>query len=223
MSIADSLTFDANGLIPAIAQDALTGHVRMVGYMNRESLELTLSEGRAVFYSRSRKTIWRKGESSGNELTVSAVYLDCDNDTVLLLTHPAGPTCHTGAASCFYRRVIDGVLVDERLDAAPEMLRLERELEARRESSSGKSYTKSLLEAGASKIGEKIREEADELSRAIANESDERVVSEAADVVYHVMVGLLHRGVSWRSVLGELARRSGVSGLVEKASRTPSK
>jgi phosphoribosyl-ATP pyrophosphohydrolase/phosphoribosyl-AMP cyclohydrolase len=220
---ADRLTFDANGLIAAVAQDALTGQVRMVGYMNREAFEITLREGRAVFYSRSRKTIWRKGESSGNELKVSDVFVDCDTDTILLLVHPAGPTCHTGAATCFYRRVIDGVLVDERFDATPEMTRLEVELASRKDATAGKSYTRSLLDAGAPKIGEKLREEADELARALEGESDERVASEAADVMYHLMVGLLHRGIAWRAVLAELARRSGVSGLVEKASRGAAK
>lgn len=214
------LRFDDAGLLPVIAQDRHTGEVRMVGFADEEALRATLQSGEAHFHSRSRDALWKKGESSGNVLHVSEVWTDCDADTVLYLCEPTGPTCHTGKPSCFFRRV-DGALniddVEER--ALPALEALFETLKARQRSDGGKSYTKSLLEKGPAKIGEKLREEADELAVAVQNESDERVVSEAADVMYHLAVGLLSRGVSMADVQKELARRFGVSGHAEKAGR----
>ncbi|HEY3594330.1 MAG TPA: bifunctional phosphoribosyl-AMP cyclohydrolase/phosphoribosyl-ATP diphosphatase HisIE [Polyangiaceae bacterium] len=215
------LKFDEQGLIPAIVQDRLTGEVRMCAFMNREALAQTLSTGRATFFSRSRQALWVKGETSGNVLDVSEVRADCDGDTLLLLVDPAGPSCHTGKQNCFFRPVsADGVAAEGNA-AAPFLGRLEAEIEARRQSSGEKSYTKSLLDAGTSKIGDKMREEADEFARALAGESEDRVASEAADVVYHLLVGLASRRVSWRSVVSALAKRSGTSGHAEKAARAP--
>jgi phosphoribosyl-ATP pyrophosphohydrolase/phosphoribosyl-AMP cyclohydrolase len=152
-------------------------------------------------------------------MRVHEVWLDCDADAVLYLLDPEGPSCHTGAPSCFVTRA------DERAQngprAAPLFVRLEEALEARKRATGEKSYTRSLLDGGAEKIGHKLREEADELARAVASESNERVASEAADVIYHAMVGLLSRGVSLREVEAELARRFGVSGHDEKAARRP--
>jgi len=213
------LRFDDRGLLPAIVQDRLTGEVRMVAWMNREALARTIETGKATFFSRSRNALWQKGESSGNHLVVHEIVADCDADTLLLLCEPAGPSCHTQRPGCFFRYLRDGILHDEPLHAVPFLERLEREIDARRHSTAERSYTKSLLEAGPPKIGAKLREEATELAEAIEGETDARVVSEAADLVYHLLVGLAHRGVSWRDVLGELARRFGTSGHVEKARR----
>ncbi len=218
-SVLDAVRFDDRGLVPAVAQDALTGEVRMVAFMSREALALTLSTGVAHFYSRSRSALWKKGESSGNTLSVVRVLLDCDGDCVLVMVNPAGPTCHTGAPSCFSREAREGAWspVDAPHAAASE---LAATIEARaRDASAQRSYTRTLLEGGADAIGAKLREEADELARATASESASRVASESADVLYHLMVALVSRGVSWRDVLAELARRSGRSGLDEKASR----
>jgi phosphoribosyl-ATP pyrophosphohydrolase/phosphoribosyl-AMP cyclohydrolase len=216
----DAVRFDEKGLVPAVAQDALTGEVRMVAFMSREALALTLSTGVAHFHSRSRGRLWKKGESSGHTLAVGRVLLDCDGDCVLLQVDPAGPTCHTGAPSCFTRAASDGgwVEVEAPHTAAGE---LAATIEARRvaPADARPSYTRSLLDAGAGRIGEKLREEADELARALAGEGAARVAAEAADVAYHLMVGLALRGVGWRDVLRELARRAGRSGLDEKASR----
>ncbi len=214
----DAVKFDERGLVVVIAQDALSGEVRMVAWANREALSRTLATREAHFYSRSRGALWRKGESSGHTLAVSELYLDCDGDAVLALIDPAGPSCHTGAASCFYRRLDAG---DWRPGSRPlaMMERLEAALSARAHGESERSYTRTLLQAGAAKINAKLREEADELARAIEAESDERVASELADVVYHACVGLLSRGVAWRAVLNELRRRFGTSGLDEKAAR----
>ncbi len=217
----DAVRFDDRGLVPAIAQDALSGEIRMVAYMNREALALTIANREATFFSRSRNALWKKGETSGHTLAVRDVHLDCDGDCVLLLVEPIGPSCHTGAESCFFR-ALDGHTHTWREHERPFAFasRLERVLQARRDSGSTKSYTRKLLDGGAALIGAKIREEADELARAIESESDERVASEAADVVYHAMVGLLARSVPWRNVLATLARRFGTSGLDEKAART---
>ena len=214
------LAFGESGLLPAVVQDRLTGQVRMVGYMSRESLAATLRTGRATFFSRSRNELWEKGQSSGNTLHVVSLHADCDADTILVLVDPTGPTCHTGTPSCFFRSVgAGGALTDEARDATTFLETLEREIEARKQSVGSKSYTRHLLDGGAERIGNKIREEADELARAIESESDERVASEAADVLYHAMVGLASRGVSLRDVLDRLAARAGTSGHEEKARR----
>ena len=209
------------GLIPAIVQDRITGQVRMLAYMNRASLERTIETGRATFFSRSRGALWEKGETSGNTLSVAAIVADCDADALLLLVDPAGPTCHTGKPACFFRHVDEGGFAAETgVPAAAFLEVLEREIEARRTSSAEKSYTRSLLDGGPAKIGAKIREEADELVRAIEGEDDGRVANEAADLVYHVLVGLASRGVPLRDVVQVLAARAGTSGHEEKAKRS---
>jgi phosphoribosyl-ATP pyrophosphohydrolase/phosphoribosyl-AMP cyclohydrolase len=215
-----SVTYDAEGLVPAIAQDRLTGQVRMVAFMNAEALRLTLTTGIATFFSRSRHQLWVKGETSGHELRVSSVVADCDADTLLLLVDPIGPSCHTGRPSCFFRRVLpDGSLREDASEAAPFLSELEGTLIERQASTAEKSYTKALLDSGPPKIAAKIGEEAAELGSALQQESDERVVSETADLLYHVMVGLRARGLALRSVLDALAARTGKSGHQEKAER----
>ena len=209
------LKFNAEGLIPAIVQDRVTGEVRMMAWMNREALEQTIQSRRATFYSRSRSKIWVKGEESGNVLHVESVMADCDGDTLLLLCDPEGPSCHTGRDNCFFVP-LDGGGDDS---AKPFTQRLEGVLEARKTSTTEKSYTRSLFEGGGEKIGRKIVEEAAEVVQAISQESDERVASEAADVFYHVLVGLRYRNIGWVEVLRVLAGRFGVGGHVEKAAR----
>ena len=217
----DALKFNEQGLVAVIAQDAETGEVRMMAYANETAIERTLQTGVAHFYSRSRQQLWRKGESSGNTLGVRSVWVDCDGDTLLYMVDPAGPSCHTGAETCFFRRLgSDGELLEARGDsAAPTLLRLERTLQERKASNAGKSYTKSLLDAGPTKIDAKVREEAAELGQALIGESDERVASEAGDVIYHLLVGLVLREVSLRDLFAELSRRFGQSGHDEKRSR----
>jgi len=217
----EALNYDSQGLVAVIAQDAETGEVRMLAYADETAVERTLSTGLAHFYSRSRQQLWKKGESSGNTLRVRGVWVDCDGDTLIYMVDPAGPSCHTGAETCFFRRLdADGNLVDAGGDsAAPTLLRLERTLQERKGSDAGESYTKSLLEAGPTKIDAKVREEATELGQALIGESDERVASEAGDVIYHLLVGLVLREVSLRDLLSELSKRFGQSGHDEKASR----
>jgi phosphoribosyl-ATP pyrophosphohydrolase/phosphoribosyl-AMP cyclohydrolase len=216
-----ALNYDDRGLVSVIAQDAETGEVRMVAHADQAAIERTLSTGLAHFYSRSRRRLWQKGESSGNMLRVRAVWVDCDGDTLIYMVDPAGPSCHTGEETCFFRRLdTDGKLRDSGNDsAAPTLLRLERTLLQRTTSDDAKSYTKSLLDAGPAKIDEKLREESQELGQALIGESDERVTSEAGDLIYHLLVGLVSRKISLRSLLAELSGRFGTSGHEEKASR----
>ena len=217
----DALKYDDQGLVAVIAQDAETGEVRMMAYADRAAIERTLATRAAHFFSRSRQQPWKKGESSGNTLGVRSVWVDCDGDTLVYMVDPAGPSCHTGAETCFFRRLnAEGELIEAgEQSAAPTLLRLERTLEARKASDAGKSYTKALLDAGPTKIDAKLREEAAELGQALIGESDERVASEAGDVIYHLLVGLVSRGVSLRELFSELSKRFGQSGHEEKAKR----
>jgi phosphoribosyl-ATP pyrophosphohydrolase/phosphoribosyl-AMP cyclohydrolase len=198
----------------------LTGEIRMVAWMNREALSRTLESGKATFFSRSRQALWQKGESSGHSLRVQRIAADCDADVLLLLVDPEGPSCHTGRPNCFFHevRAVDD-LVEQPGEALPFLGELEGVIRARTESTAEKSYTRSLLDAGAAKIGAKLREEADELARAVADESEDRVASEAADLLFHALVALRARGVPVRSVLEKLASRMGTSGHAEKAGR----
>jgi phosphoribosyl-AMP cyclohydrolase / phosphoribosyl-ATP pyrophosphohydrolase len=216
----DGLKFDANGLVVAVCQDHVTGDIRMVAWMNAEALATTLRTNLATFYSRSRQRLWTKGETSGNTLQVLSMHVDCDGDTLLLRVAAAGPACHTGQPTCFFTRLSPaGEAVADSTPAAQFLAQLERELIARQESTAEKSYTKSLLSAGPGKIAEKIIEEAGEFTTAVSSESDERVVNEAADLLYHLMVGLRHRGLPVSRVLETLAARSNKSGHEEKAQR----
>jgi phosphoribosyl-ATP pyrophosphohydrolase/phosphoribosyl-AMP cyclohydrolase len=208
------IKWDERGLVTTVAQDRLTGEVRMVAWMNAEALARTRATGWATFFSRSRQEIWEKGATSGNRMRVAGMALDCDGDTLLLLVDPEGPSCHTGRKSCFFTGD-DG----ETIDAVPTLGELEAVIAARASSTADQSYTRSLLDGGSPRIGEKLREEADELARAIASEAPERVSAEAADLLFHLLVGLRAREVPLREVLAELSRRSGRSGHAEKASR----
>ncbi len=213
--------FDRENLLPVVVQDELTGEVRMVAWASREALAKTMETGKATFFSRSRDELWEKGATSGNAIAVSEVRADCDEDCLLYAGRPSGPSCHTGQETCFFRVVRDakGTLVLAEPGPPTALARLERVLEERRTSSADKSYTKSLYEGGAARIGAKITEEAGELARAIASETDARVVSEAADLLFHAMVGLRSRGVALRDVYAEIARRMGTSGHDEKRAR----
>lgn len=214
------LKFDEAGLIPAIAQDHLSGQVRMMAYMNEAALARTLETGKATFFSRSRGQLWTKGETSGHVLSVLSVVADCDADTLLLSVLPHGPSCHTGRPACFFRKVSGpSELTDMAAEAKPFLMELGDVLESRKHSTEEKSYTKSLLLGGPEKIGAKLREEAGELAVAIASESDERVLAEASDLLYHAMVGLTQRGLTLRQVIEVLAKRTHQSGHAEKASR----
>lgn len=220
MPAFDWLKRDVAGLVTVVVQDRHSGVVRMVAHANQQALEATLASGFAHFFSRSRNKLWKKGEESGHFLHVYELWADCDGDCIVYLVDPEGPSCHTGAETCFYQRIqADGTLAAPGGVASSTFPRLERELEARRDASAEKSYTRSLLDKGAAKIAEKIREEGGELAQAMELETDARVISESGDVVYHMLVGLLFRKLSLRDVQAEIARRFGISGHDEKAAR----
>jgi phosphoribosyl-ATP pyrophosphohydrolase/phosphoribosyl-AMP cyclohydrolase len=217
------LRFDRDGLVPVIAQEARTGQIRMLAWANREALELTASTHAAHFWSRSRQSMWRKGESSGNTLAVREVRIDCDGDVVLYLVDAEGPSCHTGATSCFYRRVgDDGALAED--DGPPDppaqvIARVANVIAERRRTRPEKSYVVSLLDAGLPKINGKIAEESRELIEALPENDAAHTAHEAADLIFHTLVGLESAGVPVDAVFSELRRRFGVSGIDEKASR----
>jgi phosphoribosyl-ATP pyrophosphohydrolase/phosphoribosyl-AMP cyclohydrolase len=180
------VAFDERGLVPCIVQDWRTGEVLTLAYMNAESLALTRETGEVHFFSRSRQELWHKGATSGNTLAVRAIRYDCDGDAVLALVQPAGPACHTGERSCFHRGELEPQALHETLPA------LERTIDSRaRSRAEGSraegSYTVSLLDDPAL-AGAKVQEEAEEVVRAVREESDERVAEEAADLLYHLAV-----------------------------------
>ena len=218
---------DANGLVAAIVVERDDGRVLMLGYMNRDALAATLSTRKVTFFSRSKQRLWQKGESSGHTLEVAQMRVDCDGDALLIHAKPAGPTCHTGASSCFYTQVDleshavsgedDGPRMGE-LDALWQTI-LARKAGRGMTNADGKSYVRSRLDAGPTKIDAKLREEAGELGDAIVGESDERVLSEAADLLFHALVGLAARDLSIADVAAVLRKRHGQSGIDEKARR----
>jgi phosphoribosyl-ATP pyrophosphohydrolase/phosphoribosyl-AMP cyclohydrolase len=186
-AIEAQIAYDADGLVPCVIQDWASGEVLTLAYMNSEALSRTRESGELHLYSRSRGEQWHKGESSGNVQKVRALRLDCDGDTLLALVEPAGPACHTGERSCFHRGELEPGAPHETLPA------LERTLVERAKERPAGSYTVELLE-DPPRIGEKVMEEAEEVSRAAREESDERVDEEAADVLYHLLVLLHSRG-----------------------------
>ncbi len=209
-------------LVPAIAQEADSGEVLMLAYMNEEAYRLTLETGYAHYFSRSKQRIWKKGESSGHTQRVRDLLIDCDADTILLKVEQKGVACHTGRPSCFFTSVTrDKVIADKAVDTRAiysVVDTLYHTILERKSSGGEKSWTRKLLEDKALLLS-KIREEADELVTAIDEESDEQVIYEAADLLYHSLVGLGYREISPDRVKQELARRFGMSGIEEKESR----
>jgi phosphoribosyl-ATP pyrophosphohydrolase/phosphoribosyl-AMP cyclohydrolase len=209
--------YDERGLVPCVVQDAATGTVVMLAWMNAEALRLTRETRTVHFWSRSRQALWKKGETSGHTLALVELRVDCDRDAILVRATPAGPTCHTGATSCFFHPD-DGP--DDDGPPPPILQRLAAIIEARREATAQRSYTKSLLEAGMPKILAKIAEEHGELAAELPDGPDAKVIHETADLLFHVMVGLAARRIPIEAIFAELARRFGTSGHVEKAQRT---
>ncbi len=181
------LVYDERGLVPCVVQDWDSGEVLTLAYMNEEALTRTRATGELHLWSRSRRELWHKGATSGNTQAVRALRVDCDGDTLLALVEPAGPACHTGERTCFHRGTLEPPAPHETLPA------LERTLAERARERPAGSYTVALLE-DPPRIGEKVREEAEEVARAAREESDERVDEEAADVLYHLLVLLHSRG-----------------------------
>ncbi|HEV3053626.1 MAG TPA: bifunctional phosphoribosyl-AMP cyclohydrolase/phosphoribosyl-ATP diphosphatase HisIE [Solirubrobacteraceae bacterium] len=183
------IAYDERGLVPCIVQDWRSGEVLTLAYMNAEALRRTRESGEMHFWSRSRQELWHKGATSGNVQTIKAIRYDCDADALLALVEPAGPACHTGERTCFYRGDIEAAAPFEVLPA------LERTILDRVADPTPGSYTAKLL-ADREFNGDKVQEEAEEVARAAREESDERVAEEAADVIYHLSVLLRGRGLS---------------------------
>jgi phosphoribosyl-ATP pyrophosphohydrolase/phosphoribosyl-AMP cyclohydrolase len=190
-----------DGLLPAIIQDADTGAVLMLGYMNAEALQATQARGRVVFYSRSRRQLWEKGETSGHTLEVDAIRADCDADTLLITARPRGPTCHEGTTTCFGDAPLTGAtrlgflaqlagIIEQRITAAP-----------------GDSYTAKLFAGGPQRMAQKVGEEGVEVALAAVSQNDDQLVSESADLLFHLMVLLRSRNLSLTDVINELEAR----------------
>ena len=195
-----AIAYDEQGLVPCVIQDWRSGEVLTLAYMNAESLAATRRTGELHLWSRSRDELWHKGATSGNTQAVKAIRYDCDGDALLALVEPAGPACHTGERTCFHRGELEPQAPHETL---PE---LERTIAERAGTAPAGSYTARLL-ADPPYTGEKVREEADEVARAAASESDERVAEEAADVLYHLEVLMASRDLSLAAALETLNAR----------------
>ncbi len=198
----DALDFNkGNGLMPGVVQDARTGTVLMLGYLNREALQETIRRRRVVFFSRSRRALWEKGETSGNTLNLVSVVADCDNDALLLRVEPVGPTCHRNTPSCFG----DGQPPNR--DGLPFLAQLQDIIEKRIAESPEGSYVAKLYAAGLKRMAQKVGEEGVEVALAAQSAGNEELVSEAADLVFHLALLLRARDLSLESIAGELAAR----------------
>jgi len=250
-TFADIVRWNADGLVPAIAQDADGGRVLTLAWMNREALERTVESGEAHYWSRSRRALWKKGETSGHVQAVREVRLDCDADAVLLVVEQRGGiACHTGRARCFYRRLEEGewrevepVLKDPaaiygedasqphaaagestsaRVGASDALAAIAATIASRRDGDPAQSYVASLFARGEDAVLKKIGEEATETVMAAKDGDRDHLVREVADLWFHCLVLLAQHGLAPDDVLGELARRHGTSGHAEKASRPAS-
>jgi phosphoribosyl-AMP cyclohydrolase / phosphoribosyl-ATP pyrophosphohydrolase len=207
-----AVRFGADGLVPVVTQESRSGDVLMVAYANREALDRTLSTGLAHYFSRSRGTLWQKGETSNHVQRVNQVRLDCDGDTVLYRVDQTGPACHTGTRTCF-SRVLQQTGEPGNTDTTVEdpgghvLNRLATTVAQRASARPPGSYTAQLLTGGVAKVSQKVGEEAVEVVVAANSEDDERLASEAADLLYHLVVLLQARGVPLDAVLRELERR----------------
>lgn len=229
MSLAAQLKFDAHGLIPAITRDAETGEVLMMAYMNAEAVDLTVSTGKVHYYSRSRRKLWLKGESSGHVQSVREIRFDCDADCLLIAVEQAGAACHTGHQSCFYRSYQEGEVVgagEKLVDAAAiygqkDILdAVYHVIQERRQNPTEKSYVASLYAKGLDKILGKIGEEATETAVAGKGGDADEVVYEVADLFFHTLILLGYYDLPPERVYAELRRRFGLSGIEEKQSRS---
>lgn len=198
----DMIKFDKDGLVPVIVQDKWTSEVLMMAYSNRESLEKTIATGELFFFSRSRQCLWHKGETSGNFLVLKDLIIDCDGDTLLAKVHPMGPACHTGNRTCFFRNLVSS--------SSPELSFLDclwKHLKERKDCSPEESYTARLLTEGKDRIGQKIGEEGVETAIAVATNNRAQVSYETADLLYHIMVGLMSADLELEDIISELEKR----------------
>ncbi len=209
--------FDAEGLLPCIVQDWLDGTVLMVGFMNQEAWDMTQQSQRIHFWSRSRQQLWKKGETSGHELILKEVFLDCDQDTVLVKAQPIGPTCHTGKRSCFFTSLTStseqGVEIPTGTSWGGMTQRLYEMAADRKANPSSDSYVSKLMEGGVDRILKKVVEEAGEVVLAGKNANREEIIYEMADLWFHSLIMLGHFSISPDEIYQELGKRFGKSGL----------
>lgn len=211
----DELKFDEKGLIPAIIVDAETQKVVMMAYMNKESLEISMKEGKTCFWSRSRKCLWRKGETSGNVQHIVSITSDCDNDTLLIKVKKNGPACHTGSDSCFFNPVYESEELSEfSLYSLYDML-VGRKVEKKEG-----SYTTYLFEKGIDKILKKVGEECTEVIIAGKADDKKETIYEVADLTYHIMVMMIEMGISVDDIKRELASRHVIDKKVKQEKMT---
>jgi phosphoribosyl-ATP pyrophosphohydrolase/phosphoribosyl-AMP cyclohydrolase len=207
----ENVKFDERGLIPAVVQDARTRRVLTLAYMNVESLQKTLDTRETWFWSRSRSSLWHKGETSGNTQRVVEIILDCDTDALTVLVVPNGPACHTGAETCFHHRLEDVELFEDASSVSSDLAEVLNHLytliESRKRERPAGSYTTYLFEHGLDKILKKVGEESAETIIAAKNNDREELVKETADLLYHLVVLLVERGVSLEAVGDELLSR----------------
>lgn len=207
--------FDERGLIPAIVQDWRDGSVLMLGYMNQEAIDKTCSTRSVHFWSRSRQRLWEKGETSGHRLIVKDLFVDCDQDTILVKAEPIGPTCHTGEPSCFFSELEESEGQDRKTSAALGGIleRIAEIIRDRRANPRAGSYVSKLLEGGPDRFLKKVVEEAGEVLLAGKNAKREEIVYEVADLLFHTLIVLEANEIPIRDVYRELAARHGKSGL----------
>jgi phosphoribosyl-ATP pyrophosphohydrolase/phosphoribosyl-AMP cyclohydrolase len=206
----NQINFDDAGIVPVVVQDARTGEVLTLAYMNGESLKRTLETHETWFWSRSRSELWHKGATSGNTQRVIEMRRDCDSDALVVIVEPAGPACHTGKRSCFYRN-IEGSEIDQSSDQADSLGSVLEELykliQSRQQERPENSYATYLFEQGLDKILKKVGEESSEVIIAAKNEDERGLVAESGDLVYHLIVLLVERGVALDDVKAELISR----------------
>ena len=207
--LINTLKFDASGLIPAVVQNIETNEVLMVAYMNADTIKQTLETGRATFWSRSRQEVWVKGDTSGNYMYVKEVRVDCDCDCLVVLVNPAGPACHTGNRSCFFRKIEDGKLVEDAKEQTKTdvFAREQAVVMDRKEHPEEGSYTNYLFDKGEDKILKKVGEECTEIVIAAKNPDKEEIKYEISDFLYHMMVLMAECGLTWEDITRELANR----------------
>lgn len=214
--LSTSVKFDEQGLLPAVIQDWLDGTVLMLGYMNQEAIGKTIATKSVHFWSRSRKSLWEKGETSGHKLIVKDLFVDCDRDTILVKAEQVGPTCHTGERACFFARLdVEGHAREEKtteawggiLDAVL------RTIQDRRAHPQAGSYTTKLFEGGHDKILKKVAEEAGEVLIAAKGGKRDEIIYETADLFFHTLMVLGYHGITLQEILVELGRRFGKTGL----------
>ncbi len=201
-NILSQIKFDDRGLAVAVAQDYITNEVLMVAYMNREALEITLNEKRACYFSRSRQSLWRKGDTSGHVQKLKGLYYDCDADAILLKVEQVGNACHTGAYSCFYNKVFEDDVTDGAI-----LEKVYNQIIDRRNNPVEGSYTNYLFDKGLDKILKKVGEETSEVIIGAKNKNKEELIYELSDLIYHSLVLMVSEGISIDDIKKELTKR----------------